>query len=656
MMPPMPAADDAAHAALNPAQREAAQSLSGPVLVVAGAGTGKTRTLVHRLVALIRAGVPGESILLLNFTRRAAQEMIDRATALLHEQAPGRVSGGTFHGFANLMLRRFGEAIGLPRDYTILDQADSFEILAGLRTDLKVGRGFPRRETIAAILSRAVNESAAIADVVKAEWPHFLGEVPRLSQIASHYAAYKRQRRLLDYDDLLSELVRLLSESPPARARITDRYRYVMVDEYQDTNFLQARITRLLSGPERNLMVVGDDAQSIYGFRGARYDNLFDFHKEYKDARVITLEQNYRSTQPILDLGNAVLNQMPRTFRKRLHTSRPGGSRPLLIDAMDEEEQAKVVLHEVRRHRQAGVPLSQIAVLFRASSHSFALELELSRHKIPYVKYGGFRFMEAAHIKDVLAYLRVLHNPADDLSLGRVLKLYEGIGQAGARRICQALAHADAHLPLHEALAAYPAKGVAKKGLQPLISLYGSLAREGLLPAARLAIVIEHYTPILKLCFDDWHRRQKDLEQLLAMCQGYRSLESLLTDMAIQPPTSAAGDNLTDDADGRLVLSTMHSAKGLEWQVVFIIGARDGWMPMFSSFGPDPEPDAIGEELRLFYVAATRAKDVLYVLWPRSTQRGGFGFDWPEVSRFVQAMPQGLFDRHRGRDVLRGAD
>ncbi|MDP2955572.1 MAG: ATP-dependent helicase [Longimicrobiales bacterium] len=653
---------------LNPAQRLAAATLEGPVLVIAGAGTGKTRTLVHRLARLTEAGVSAESILLLTFTRRAAEEMIRRATQLMGEDR-GRVAGGTFHSFGNLMLRRHGRTIGLDSRFTVLDQADTFEILSNLRTDLGLGgrgRSFPRRETIAAILSKAVNHRVAVKEILKREYPHLVGEAKRLGMIAERYRAYKSERGMVDFDDLLVLLIRLLGESDEARSHVHDRFRYVMIDEYQDTNILQAEITRLLAGAQRNLMVVGDDAQSIYAFRGACFQNLFDFHREFEDARVVTLEENYRSTQPILDLANALMGQMSRSFRKRLFTERGDGELPLLVEARDEREQARWVAAEIKRLHAGDTPLSEIAVLFRASYHAFPLELELGRLKIPYVKYGGFRFMDSAHIKDVLAPLRVVANPSDDLSLGRALLMCRGIGRAGARKL-NAAAAGQANASNLAAALLDNARGKTRESLQPLARLLDALGLGPKSPAECIRLAVEYYVPILKERFDDWPKRQRDLEQLVAICRPYRSLESLLADLAIEPPNAAtAGEVLAapeaaEDGGRRgkatlrdhLVLSTIHSAKGLEWKAVVIIQALDGCIPMISDpFGEDPDDDKLDEDLRLLYVAVTRAKDRLAISWPRSTARG-FGFGWADESRFVANVKHDLLDRRRAVDLLR---
>jgi DNA helicase-2/ATP-dependent DNA helicase PcrA len=638
---------------LNPAQEQAAATLEGPVLVIAGAGTGKTRTLVHRLVRLIQAGVSPEAILLLTFTRRAASEMIVRASALLAGPRSRIASGGTFHSFAHATLRRYGALIGLPGRFTVLDQADSFEMLAGIRAELKLGgrgRSFPRRDTIGNILSQAVNHQVTVTRIVEAEYPHLFDEAPQLERIASLYAQYKSDRGLVDFDDLLVHLIRLLRDSPRTRQALHERYTHVMVDEYQDTNVLQAEITRLLAREGGNVMVVGDDAQSIYGFRGARFTNLHDFRKTFPGTRLITLEQNYRSTQPILDVGNALLRQMSQSFRKRLFTERKGGERPFLVEAADEPEQARFVADEIDRLRKDGMALGEIAVLFRASHHAIPLELVLAQRKVRYVKYGGFRFLEAAHLKDVLAHLRVLANPRDDVSLARALALCHGIGPKGARVIARAAA---GQKDLAGALRRAVPKGRKRASMEPLARLLETLQASPGRPADLLTLVIDYYTPLLHDRFDDWPRRERDLMQLVPLCETYESVEALLTDLALEPPSTASGEGLErhrPDAD-TLVLSTMHSAKGLEWRAVFVIQVLEGSIPMLRVFEEEPDPEQLDEDLRLLYVAVTRARDRLYLSWPRHTLRG-YGYGWAECSRFVEDLPQNALEWRRARDLL----
>jgi len=617
--------------------------------VIAGAGTGKTHTLVHRLVRMVESGVPAESILLLTFTRRAAEEMIERAADILGRREP--VAGGTFHSFANLALRKYGKAIGLVPGFTILDQADSLEILGNIRADLRdaaEGAALPRRETIASILSKSVNKQAPIEDVVSEEFSQFFELISLFEVAAARYRAYKFERRFVDFDDLLVLLVRLLEQSPESAARIRSSYRYLMIDEYQDTNLLQARIAHLLAGESRNVMVVGDDAQSIYAFRGACHENLFDFHRSFEDAPVVTLEENYRSTQAILDVANGLMSQMGEAFRKTLFTTRGEGSKPRLVEAPDEAGQAQYVASEVVRLRVEGIPLSSIAVLFRASRHAFALEIELAHLGIPYVKYGGFRFMESAHIKDVLAHLRLLVFPGDDLALSRVLTMRPGIGKSGARAIQQFLVGK----PLVEGLESYRAKAKARASLDEVAALLTDLERQREAPALCLEAAVEGLKPLLQTRYDDWPRRIRDLETLVGLCARYRSLDSMLTDLTLEPPSASRRDGLAEpswQAD-ELVLSTVHSSKGLEWRAVFVLQARDGTIPMVASFDDEPEQDSLDEDLRLLYVAVTRAKDSLSLVWPRDTARGAYGWSMP--SRFLVALPQDLFEHLRADDFV----
>lgn len=627
---------------LNKAQRVAADILEGPVLVIAGAGTGKTHTLVHRLVRLVESGVAPDSILLLTFTRRAAEQMITRAADIVGGERE-RASGGTFHSFANLILRRYGRDIDLPPDFTILDQGDTFEVLSGIRTDLKStdsSLDLPRRETIAAVISKAVNKQAPIEDIVSEEYPQFFGISDYLDIVASRYEKYKKERNLVDFDNLLVLLIRLLEESVEARARVHHRYRFLMVDEYQDTNVLQARITHLLAGESQNVMVVGDDAQSIYAFRGANHRNLFDFQESFPDAKLVTLEENYRSTQPVLDVANALMVQMSEAFQKHLFTERTGGKRPIVVEASNERAQAEFVASEVEQLSADGVALSQIAVLFRASRHAFALELELANHGIPFVKYGGFRFMESGHIKDVLAHLRLVEQPGDDLSLARVLLMREGIGKKGARQIQDAVLGG----PLVAGLRGYKAKGKIRASLDELADFLEALQEFRGEPAKCLEAAVEAYDSILVTRFDDWPRRKRDLETLVGLVDRYRSLTSMLSDLTLDPPSMSRENGLaTSASSGELVLSTVHSAKGLEWKAVFVLQVRDGDIPMVMNFEDDEDDDALDEELRLFYVAVTRAKDSLYLVWPRETAR--MRYSWPMPSRFIERAPAEYFER-----------
>ena len=636
---------------LNPDQDRVSRIHNGPVMVIAGAGTGKTRTLVYRLARLIEAGIYPQSILLLTFTRRSAQEMITRASELLGGERR-LVSGGTFHSFANSMLRRYGQLGGINGEFSVLDQGDSLEIISNIRTEMDLterGRRFPRRETIAAMLSKTVNKQVDLADILQNEYPHFIHELVSLKEIALAYSQYKEEHRFMDFDDLLVKMVQLFDRSEEAKERICERYPYVMVDEYQDTNLLQALITRHLGHHHNNIMVVGDEAQSIYAFRGANYENLFDFQRDFKDVNIVKLEQNYRSTQPILDLSNALLNLMSKAFRKHLYTERSGDKKPMLVRVSNEMNQAEFIANEIRNLIDDGMSLADIAILFRASHHSYQLEVELGRYGIPFVKYGGFKFMETAHIKDVLAHLRVLDNPADDLSLTRILMLCDGIGRVGARKIRQFLAKSD----LVDTLKNYPAKGEAKTSIGELATLMNTLSSNSYPPNKALEQVIDYYEPKLELKYDDWPKRKSDLRQVIAISKHYRSVKTMLTDMTLDPPNSSRNGSLAvDENDGELVLSTVHSAKGLEWKTVFIIQVANGSFPMIKGFGEfEMSGDEMDEELRLLYVAVTRAKDNLYVVCPQSTGKT-FSLGVESESPFIRALPKELF--HQKRPVSRG--
>jgi DNA helicase-2/ATP-dependent DNA helicase PcrA len=431
-----------------------------------------------------------------------------------------------------------------------------------------------------------------------------------------------------------------LADHPPLAARLARQYRYIMVDEYQDTNALQAEIIRRLAATHENVMVVGDDAQSIYAFRGANFRNIMDFPKLFPGARVITLDQNYRSTQPILDLANAIINRAAERYTKNLFTVRGDGQRPALVQAFDEPEQSRFVGQRVLELREEGVPLSEIAVLFRSSFHSFDLELELRRRDIPFVKRGGFRFIETAHVKDVLAHLRVVANPDDTVSWNRILLLLEGVGPKSVQEI---LARLAGPAPPWQRLAAAPVRGKVAPALAWLAHLLTEVAA-GVAPGEQVARVLDYYVPILRRLHPGDHpRRERDLEQFATIAGRYRATTKLLTDMALEPPTSSVGDVLAADTEneGLLTLSTIHSAKGLEWHTVFILWAAEGRFP--SMYNVRDQAD-LEEERRLMYVAVTRAKDQLYVTYPVEIYDRGDGFVIGRPSRFIEDMGDELLE------------
>jgi len=616
---------------LNKAQLEAVESINGPYLVIAGAGSGKTRVLVHRVAYLVEQGVKPEQILLLTFTRRAAEEMLRRASLLLDERCK-RISGGTFHSFANMILRKYAKLLEINNNFTILDQADAEDAVNLVRTQLgyhKSEKRFPRKHAILEVISKSVNKSEEITDVLYDEYPQFMEFTEEIKKIRQEYNKYKRQKSLLDYDDLLVFLKNLLSKHEDVRASLSAKYKYIMVDEYQDTNKLQAHIACLLAADHANIMVVGDDAQSIYSFRGANFKNIIDFPKIFKNTKIITLEENYRSTQPILNLTNAVIAQAKEKFEKHLYTKKKEGNTPIFLDCADENSQSRFVADKILELREEGIALKDIAVLFRSGWHSNDLEVELASRNLPFAKYGGQKFVEAAHIKDILSYLRIAYNVQDQVSWLRVLLLIPKIGPKTATKIIEAVINNtnDEQL-LHK-----------NEDLRKLLELLKSVDCQRDAPDKIIEKFLGYYQPLLKIKYDDFNKRLNDLDSLLRIAERYKTTEQFLVDMALEPPERSlieAGKRDRDDAP--LTLSTIHSAKGLEWHTVFLIYVAEGHLPSYLSLETD---DQVEEERRLFYVAATRAKTNLFLLKPhidrspRSFMDGG-GSVFTQVSRFLE--------------------
>ncbi|MDD3579515.1 MAG: ATP-dependent helicase [Desulfobacca sp.] len=627
---------------LNPAQHEAVTTLEGPVLVIAGAGSGKTRTLVYRLAYLVESGVPPWAILLLTFTRKASQEMLSRAAHLIDRQLH-EVVGGTFHSVCHRWLRRYGSRLGYESGFTILDRSDQGDLLQLLREPLKIKAGpgqFPRKETIAELFGAVVNKNLPLETLLAQNYPQFEPQTGLLHQLYQLYQRHKREHQLLDYDDLLVEGKRLLAEHPDLRQTLSERYRYIMVDEYQDTNRLQAELVRLLAFSHNNVMAVGDDSQSIYSFRGANFRNIMDFPRLFPGTQIIKLEENYRSTQPILDLTNTIIAQAREKYTKCLFTWKKEGPKPHLLRAGSENEQSQVVCNLVAELQEQGLALHQMAVLFRAAFHSFDLEIELLRHQVPFMKFGGFKFMESAHIKDLLSYLRVVANPRDPISWNRLLQLVPGVGKKTSQKLLILLKQED--FTLLSALAWLNAQKGSKQGLKSLAELLAQLNEPTLSPATQLNLALAHYEPILKTRFDDYPKRFRDLEHLVTITARYRQLGNLLNDLTLEPPTSLA--DVTQERGDYLNLSTIHSAKGLEWEAVFIIWAAEGRFP--SSYSQDNEED-LEEERRLMYVATTRARHYLFILFPAVSYNRYLGTTYNEVSRFVQDLPDRILTKMR---------
>jgi len=646
---------------LNPAQREAVEHLGGPLLVVAGAGSGKTWTLACRVAKLVDRGVLPERILLLTFTRRAAREMTSRAERLTGERSVGRVWGGTFHSVGNRLLRLHGRALGLRPDFTVMDRTDSADLMDLIRGDLGLGttdRRFPRKDTLADIYSRTVNAQTKLHEVLETEFPWCAEELEGIRQIFEAYTDRKREHECLDYDDLLLYW-HALARTPGGGERAASMFDHILVDEYQDTNALQADILCATRPTGADVMVVGDDAQAIYAFRAATVRNILEFPDRFPGTRLVRLEQNYRSTQPILDVSNAVIALSPQRHEKTLWSERRSDRQPVLFTCLDEPDQSDAVCRAVLDHREQGVPLKEQAVLFRAGHHSDLLEVELSRRNIPFVKYGGLKFMEAAHVKDALAVLRVLENPRDEVSWFRVFQLLEGVGPATARRLMREVSpngdSVDGSLVELGMTAAIP--GPARLGLDELASVARDCGAD-VPPPAQLGRVRRFLEPILARRYDHADARLRDLEQLEQLAAGYPTRGRFLADLALEPPTSTAelaGPPLLDE--DYLILSTIHSAKGGEWDVVHVIHAADGMIPSDMATGDEERTE---EERRLLYVALTRARDALYVYFPLRYHRRNHGYEdryhHAQITRFLPEEIRGLFERRTTFSDVEGSD
>ncbi|HJS02437.1 MAG TPA: ATP-dependent helicase [Variovorax sp.] len=615
-------------AELNEAQRAAVEHGAGeaqadprPLLVIAGAGSGKTSTLAHRVAHLIARGADPQRILLLTFSRRAAQEMERRAGQVLakvlglrSEAPPALPWAGTFHGVGARLLREYAAQIGLDASFTIHDRGDAEDLMGLVRSDIGLAameRRFPRKGTCLAIYSRVVNGGAPLAEVLAQAFPWCAEWEAELKRLFGGYVEAKQAQQVLDYDDLLLYWAEMVAE-PALAAQIGARFDHVLVDEYQDTNLLQAAILRALKPDGRGLTVVGDDAQAIYSFRGATVRNILDFPGQFtQPARIVTLERNYRSTQPILDVSNAVIAAAAERHAKTLWTDKPSVGRPQLVLVPDEAQQARFVAERVLAHREGGLALKSQAVLFRTSSHSAALELELARRNIPFVKYGGLKFLEAAHVKDLLAVLRFAQNPRGRMAGFRVTQLIPGIGPATSTRLLDAMAQAE---DPGAVVQTFQPPATAKEEWARFAAIYAQLRAPELAWPADMELALRWYLPHLERLHDDAGLRRGDVEQLARLASGYASRERFLTELTLDPPEATSdrpGPPLLDE--DYLILSTIHSAKGQEWRSVHVLNVVDGCIPADVAQGAQE----LEEERRLLYVAMTRARDHLHLIVPQ---------------------------------------
>jgi len=654
MFPVGPASCDDLLEDLNDEQRLAVTQEDGPLLVLAGAGTGKTQTLTTRFAWLVREGVAPERIVLVTFTRRAAREMLARAKTLLGPGFQGELRGGTFHSLGYALIRAHAGALGLSVRFGVLDAADAADLLDLLREERGLAEGerrFPRKEALASMYSRWVNAQRPLSEVLVESYPAHEHYLEPLADLFRAYGERKRELGRVDLDDLLLYW-RALARHEVIGPRLGAMFEHVLVDEYQDLNALQVEIVRLLRRDQRGLTVVGDDAQAIYGFRAASPEHILRFGDDFPDATLVTLTRNYRSTQPILDLANEVWAGAARSYPKELCAERDGGVAPQLVYNLDQAQQATEVCQRVLALHEEGVPLREQAVLMRAGWHSNELELELARRNVPFVKYGGIGYLEAAHIKDLICALRIADNPQDQLSWFRLVRLIPGVGSVTARRALDAL-QLDT-LSENGALADRWWRNVEPLLKPPSAQACAPLIRALNLGSARVPVtelvtrVKEAITPLIKAHYADGLTRLRDLDVLTNAAARASTLDAFLAELALDPPSSSA-DYARDPQldDDYLILSTVHSAKGLEWDAVHILSASDGLFPSDMALS---SPEGLEEERRLFYVALTRARRTLTIHVPvryyhqptsRSDQHG-----YGKPSRFLTEQAEALCERH----------
>lgn len=669
----------AAPAELNAAQAEAVTHgvprpgggvVAGPLLVIAGAGTGKTNTLAHRVAHLLLQGVAPERILLLTFTRRAALEMTQRAQRVMTQALAARGQGqvpenlrlawsGTFHAVGNRLIREYAPRLGLDPGFSVLDRGDAADLVDVVRHRLgfsKTEKRFPRKDTCLAIYSHRVNTQRPLRHTLETVYPWCLDWEEELTALCRAYVEAKLEQQVLDYDDLLLYW-HVMMRDPDLAVEIGARFDHVLVDEYQDTNTLQAGILLRLKPDGAGLTVVGDDAQAIYSFRAASVDNILQFPRQFTPpARVVTLEQNYRSTQGVLDAANALMAEGGLQYRKHLRSVRGGGARPQYVTVLDEQAQAKFVVDRVLEARERGIDLRRQAVLFRNSDHSDVLELALVRRNVPYVKYGGLKFLEAAHVKDLLAVLRWADNPRNRIAAFRVLQLLPGMGPANAQRACDAF---EAASFAWSALAAHAVPAAAREGWTALVRTLVEIGADGAPWQGQVQQVRRWYEPQLERIYESAQARKGDLDQLERLSQQHATRESFVTELTLDPPQATgdlSGDPLLDE--DYLVLSTVHSAKGQEWDTVHVLNVTDGSFPSEFASG---RPELLEEERRLLYVAMTRARDELRVIAPVRfyvTQQAGMGDRYVHGarSRFFSERVLERFDRVTAPEDAAGRD
>ncbi|HOJ51319.1 MAG TPA: ATP-dependent helicase [Syntrophales bacterium] len=642
---------------LNEEQKEVVFQPGGPLLVLAGAGSGKTRTLTYRVAWLMQTGVSPTRIMLATFTNKAARSMLERVSQIIGNDLP-MPWGGTFHSIGHRILRRHADLLGYGRDFTIVDTEDATQIINTCLAEKveKRGKRFPKGDVIREIWSLSVNTRSSLEECVESRFPHLLDYLDDMKAVIAGYRERKRLLNVMDFDDLLINWCRLFLEFEDLKWRYADHFLHVLIDEYQDINTLQGEIADLVAMAHRNIMVVGDDSQSIYSFRGADFRNILTFPERYQDCRIFRLETNYRSTPEILRMANLSIKNNTRQFPKVLKSVRKGGKKPVLIQLRNAVKQAEFVAQKIEdlKYRE-GIDFKSIAVLYRAHYQSMELQMELVRRGVPFELRSGIRFFEQAHVKDVAAYLRILVNGRDEMAWRRVLNHQEQVGPATIRKVWQEIGAAPD--PLSAFLAPEILERVsrpAQAGVMRLQEVLGGLAKGGYVsnPAGAIAYVVEHgYAQYLTLNYADYRDRMDDLTHLADFAARFYSLEDFLGEVALL--TGPGEEDYVTDQD-RVVLSTIHQAKGLEWRVVFLIWVAEGKLPLARALN---EPEGEEEERRLFYVAVTRAKDHLFLSYPAVEYSRAEGYGYVVPSRFLREIQNGAgkefiepFDYYVGED------
>jgi len=639
-----PAIDYASY--LNPEQLAAVTSADGPSLVIAGAGSGKTRVVTYRVAYLLEKGIPPSRIMLLTFTNRAAREMLHRVELLIKGEAR-RVWGGTFHHIGNIILRQYGNALNINNNFTILDSEDTKALIDSCITELnlRTDKMFPKGKIVLEAISRSTGSERTIADVVENDFSYLLVFAEEIEKAAQLYIKKKRTMNLVDFDDLLYYWKKIMVEIPAVREKLSERFLHILVDEYQDTNKIQAEIIDLMASAHRNLMVVGDDAQSIYSFRGACFDNIINFPERYPDTKVFKLTTNYRSTNEILSLANESIAFNKRQFPKILNSIQRKGLLPAMVPLQNLSQEAEFVSQRILDLIDEGVPMKEIAVLYRSHYQSMELQMELTRKKIPYEVRSGLRFFEQAHIKDIISYLRAALNPMDQISWIRILRLIPGIGNITAKKVWEFIQASEN--PLEAAASDNITKLLSRRARDNWktykISIE-ALKGDNILnnPSEAIREILESgYNAYLQSSYENYEDRIEDIEQLSNYSEHFSSTWEFLSDLALLTGVQTEDVVEPEEEAEAIVLSTIHRAKGLEWSRVFIIGLTDGSFPSSKSMG---SLEGEEEERRVFYVAVTRAKDELYLCYPVMDNRWNDGAIAKRPSPFIQELPERTYE------------